>query len=333
MSVDIKFIARIANVSPATVSRVMNGSKPVSPELKDKILQIVQKYNYRPNSMARAMVLKKSNLIGVMTPNVSSNFHAVITAAIERVAEQNGYSVVISNISDDFQKQLKSLQSLSEHQIDGLILLHENTENEIKEFVKNTWIPIVTASVTIPHCFLPSVGIDEEKASYDATKYLISLGHKNIGGIFGKCYSLGEVRKKGFVKALNESGLTINSNFVTYADCTIESGRNACQQLFERGNFPSALFCISDEIAIGCIDYLKNHHILVPQDVSIIGFDDIQLASVFTPSLTTVHQPIDEIGSAAAKLLIDIIEKRVVKEKNILFPSNLVVRESATTVK
>lgn len=328
MKVDIKFIARKAGVSPATVSRVMNGTKAVNPELKEKILQIVSEYNYRPNSMARALILKKSNLIGIMSPNVSSYFHAGLISAIEDAAEEKGYNVVISNVKGDFEGQLKSLHSLSEHRVDGLILLHENSEKEFSILQNNTWIPIVTASVNIPHCAIPAVGIDEESASYAAVKHLIGLGHKKIGGIFGFCHSLGGIRKNGYLKALREAGLTYNENYTAQAECTIEDGYSACARIFGKPNPPTALFCISDEIAVGCMSYLRSIKLRVPEDVSVIGFDDINLAAAVTPSLTTVRQPITEIGKKAAELLINIIENAPVDEKNVILPSELIIRES-----
>lgn len=331
MEVDIKFIAKKAGVSPATVSRVVNRTKSVSPELTKRVMTEIQKYDYHANAMARALILKKSNLIGVMSPNVSNHFHATIISAIEKLANLSGYNVIISNVSHDFERQKKSFLSICERQVDGIILLHENTADEVEWMKSNCSIPIVLASINVPRCTLPTVGIDDQQAAYCATKHLIELGHKKISGIFGNCFSLEVLRRNGFNQALNEFGL--KSENCVFSETSIEAGSEAAEKIFSVSNPPTALFCVSDEIAIGAVDKLINMGYKVPEDVSIVGFDDIQLAEVFRPRLTTIHQPIHTIGKTACKMLMQLIKEEKIERNKIVLPYKLICRDSTETRK
>lgn len=328
MNIDIKFIAKMAGVSPATVSRVMNRTKPVSPKLKEKVMSVVTQYNYHPNSMARGLILKKSCLLGVMTPNVSNAFHAEMISAIEAEANQHGYNVIVANVHDDFTRQKESFAGLCERQVDGIIMLHENSAQEMTALRTLSPVPMVLASIHVPDCDLPSVAIDDRQATEDAVNYLIQLGHKRIGGIFNDCYSLGVLRQEGYEAAFQKNNLPIDKTITAFTECTIESGADCTRRLFGADNPPTALFCVSDEIAIGAIDWLSEAGYRIPEDVSVIGFDDIILARVFRPKLTTVHQPIRKIGHAATVLLLNLMEHKIPDEKNVLLPYEIVLRDS-----
>lgn len=326
MKVDIKFIAKKAGVSPATVSRVVNRTKKVSPELKKRVMAEIEKYDYHANAMARGLILKKSNLIGVMSPSVSNYFHATIISAIEKQANLLGYNVIIVNVSVDFERQKKGFSSICERQVDGIILLHENTAEEINTLISGNSIPMVLASINVPNCQLPAVGIDDMEASYCAVKHLISLGHRKISGIFGNCFSLEVLRKNGFDKALAEANIT--ECHCVWTGTTIEAGSKATEEIFSQPNPPTALFCVSDEIAIGAIDKLIDLGYKVPEDISVIGFDDIQLSEFSRPRLTTIHQPINTIGKKSCEMLMKLIKKEEIENSKIILPYQLVIRES-----
>lgn len=331
MKVDIKFIAKKAGVSPATVSRVLNGSKPVSPQLQEKVMQEIQKYQYRPNSMARGLILKKSNMLAVITPNVSHLFHAKLISAIEAEAEQHGYNVLISNIQEDFKKQKQNFITLCERQVDGILLLHEHTTEEARSLLALTDIPVVLASIHIPYVDAPSVSINDRQASYEAVEYLIKLGHRRIGALLNPCHSLGVLRREGYEKAMNLAGLPILPGYTAYCRCAMEDGASAAEKMFCLEPPPTALFCVSDEIAIGAMDYLLSHGCRVPEDVSVIGFDDIGLAQMIRPRLTSVHQPIELTGQLAARKLIHMIEGRPEEESCTLLPYRLMLRDSCAS--
>lgn len=328
MQIDIKFIAKKAGVSPATVSRVMNRTKPVSPELKEKVMAVVEQYNYHPNSMARGLILKKSCLIGIMTPNVSNAFHSKMIGAIEEEANRAGYNVIVANVHDDFERQKDSFISLCERQVDGIIMLHENSAEEMRILQENSTVPTVLASIHVPSCQLPCVAIDDKRAAEKAVQLLLERGHTRIGGIFNACYSLGVLRREGYENALRNYNITPSPNLTAFAECTIDGGANAAKRLFSLPQPPTALFCVSDEIAIGAIDWLQEAGYKIPEDISVIGFDDIFLSKVFRPRLTTVHQPIQEIGENATRLLLKLINQEALETKHMLLPFEIIERES-----
>jgi LacI family transcriptional regulator len=326
---NIKMIARKAGVSISTVSRVMNGSKPVSPELQKRVYDAVKQMDYKPNSIARSLILNKTNLIGVVVPDVSNSFHAQLLSGIESFAAQAEYGVIICNVYRNLDKKQKYFNLMLERHVDGIILLHDNTLEELAAFQKISSTPLLFASVPVKGANIPFVGIDEVKAAYDAVSHLISKGHRDIGLIYGECYALGALRKEGYSNALKEHGIPIREEFMVQRSSSVECGYQAMERLLKLDHYPSAVFCVSDEIAIGALDCALDRGLKVPEDISLIGFDDIDLSQVVRPKLTTIHQPINEIGKEAAKLLIDIIQKRgkpAVKNENCELASELQLR-------
>lgn len=307
---NIKMIARKAGVSISTVSRVMNGSKPVSPDLQKRVFDAVKQMDYKPNSIARSLILNKTNLIGVVVPDVSNSFHAQLLSGIEGYAAQKEYGVIICNVYRNWDKQQKYFNLMQERHVDGIILLHDNPLEEIAAFHKTSSTPLLFASVPVEGISIPFVGIDEVKAAYDAVSFLISKGHREIGLIFGECYALGKLRSEGYCKALSDHGISIRDEFMVHRPSSVDYGYQAMEQLLSLGEYPSAVFCVSDEMAIGALDCVLDRGLKVPEDISLIGFDDIDLSQVVRPKLTTIHQPIHEIGREAARLIIDIIEKK-----------------------
>ena len=329
MQVDIKFIARKAGVSPATVSRVLNGTKPVSKALQARVLEEVERYGYRPNSLARGLIQGKSSLIGVIVPNVSDLFHAKVISGIEAGANEHGYNVILSNIYTDMERQKRAFAILRERRVDGIILLHENTPRQMEEILPLVEVPLVLASVNVPGSCLPTVGIDDERAAYDTVSYLIRLGHRRIGGIFvSDSYTLNDLRRRGYLRAMAEHGLPVEERYMVTAACTMEEGEAAAEQLFRETPPPTALFCVADELALGAANYLLDRGYRLPEDVSITGFDDINLASVLRPKLTTIHQPMEEIGRRAAGMLLSLMKGTPLEQTHVVLPHRLIVRES-----
>ncbi len=306
---NIKMIARKAGVSISTVSRVMNGSKPVSPELQKRVYDAVQQMNYKPNSIARSLILKKTNLIGVVVPDVSNSFHAQILSGIEECTAHADYGVMICNVYRNMKQQQRYFNLMLERHVDGIILLHENTVDELTDFQKISTTPLVLASVPLEVKGIPFVGIDEVGAAYDAVSFLIGKGHREIGLIYGDCTALGILRKEGYIKAMNDHGLSVNDDFLVQCPCSVAQGYQAMEQILQSEKHPTAVFCVSDEMAVGAMDCTYDKGLKVPEDIAFIGFDDIEISQVVRPRLTTIHQPIKEIGREAAKLLIGLIEQ------------------------
>lgn len=328
MAVDIKFIAKKAGVSIATVSRVLNNTKKVSEPVRQKVLQTVQQYNYRPNTLARGLILNQTNLVGVVLPNVSDLYHARLLSSIEQCAEQYNYNVIVSNVYADFEKEKRSFEVFAERRVDGIVLLHENTPEEMQHLAALAEVPLVLANVNVPGCTLPSVAIDDVRAAFDAVSYLVRIGHTKIAGIFGTGHSLGTLRKQGYLQALQNAGITPNAHWVLDgAECSIKGGAVAVQALARTNELPTAIFCVADEIAIGAMDHLHKLGYEVPRDISVFGFDNISIAGIVRPRLSTVNQPVEEIGARAMKLLAALMRKTDCTTQ-IVLEHSLVLRDS-----
>lgn len=328
LQVDIKFIAKMAGTSPATVSRVLNGTKPVSPALKKKVIDAVEKYNYRPNITARSLILRKSNLIGVLVPNVSVTFHAAMTAAIESEAERNGYHVLVCNISDNFEKEKQTFKMLCGRLVDGIILLHENTPEQTQVLTDISDIPLVLGGIHIPDCSLPCAAIDDEQAAFDATDALLQKEITQVAGLFNNCYSLGTLRLQGFKRALKAHGISADDERIYFDDCTLQGGERTAERIMQGKELPQALFCVSDEMAAGAIHRFLDSGVRVPQDIGVMGFDNISTAQILRPKLSTVAQPIEEIGASSVRLLIDQIENKNSAPSNITLAHQVILRAS-----
>ncbi|AGK98486.1 LacI family DNA-binding transcriptional regulator [Clostridium pasteurianum] len=328
MIVTIKDVARKAGVSAATVSRVINNSKPVNEELRRKVDKVIKDMNYTPNVITRNFLLNQTKLIGVVIPYVSNQFHSIALEGIDEVAAKYGYSIIICNIYQSIEKEYKYFEILKERQVDGVILMHENTEEEIRNFLSERNIPIVLASVTVKGMILPTVRIDEVKAAYDATKYFIKNEHNIVAMICGNGVTAGEYRKLGYIKALKDYGRKIDERYIMQGDFDVKSGYENMKKLLELEKIPTAVFAASDEIAIGAINCIYDFGYKVPEDISLIGFDDIELASVFRPHLTTIRQPIKKIGQGATEMLIKILNNEKIENYDEILDHELIIRQT-----
>lgn len=326
----IKDIAKKANVSVSTVSRVLNNSKYVRDELRERVLKAVEEYGYKPNLVARGLVNKKTNLIGVLIPRLANNFFAEIIEGVENLAHLYGYNILLGTSNNDVQKEVELLSVFVERQLDGIIFSVTEFTDEHRKFFEGLPVPTVFIGQEIEHGTYPYVTIDNVKASYEATKYLIKLGHKRIAIIAGPKddVATGVDRLRGFVKAMEEEGLAVEHGWQIHKYHTIENGYLAASQVMSHEEKPTAIFACSDLLALGAINYLTEHGYSVPNDISVMGFDDIDLASIFKPKLTTVKQFPVEIGAISIRLLIDLMEKGQVLDLRNLVPYRIVVRES-----
>ena len=326
--VDIRFIASQSQVSPATVSRVLNNSKTVSPELRSRVLAVVEKYDFHPNQMARSLISRKSRLIGIVTPKVSNAFHAELISQIEACADRFQYDVIISNIFDDFEKEKKTFRVMRDRQVEGIILLHENSPEEIRILQNIVDIPIVLATVRVKDSELPMVAVDDELAVFEATRYLAQLGHIRIAGVFSDSYSAGTLRKKGFLDCIRNQGLDESEISIYTAECSFSGGKQIAKEILSKEPVPTAIFFTSDEMAIAAINQFQDSGYKVPNDISVFSFDDIELSSYIRPRLSTIHQPIQEIGIKATELLLALIEGTIISQKQYLLPHQVIVRDS-----
>jgi len=332
----ISEVAKLAGVSRATVSKVFNNDEKISKKTRDKVLEIAKKLNYQPSAIARSLRNKKSKAIGLMLPNITNPFFPQVVRGVEEVALENNYVVIFCSFEEQFQKESQYFQLLDNRWIDGIIFSGVTGDKEEKEYIQNIQkrgIPIVFIDRGIEGHFSNLVAIDNEEATFKGTRYLLELGHKRIGFVNGP----GEVklfakRLEGYKRALQESGLEFDKDLVVEGKQNPGVAEQAVKQFLSQKKPPTAIFATSDLVAIALLREVQNRGLGVPEDISIMGFDNVPLASLTSPSLTTVAQPIYKMGVEATKLLIDHIEKKETTKRKIILDTELVIRESTAKV-
>lgn len=333
MRVTIKDIAREAGVSVTTVSRVLNNKADVSDKTREKVLKIIDRLNYNPNSIARGLVMNKTYTIGLIVPDISNAFFAEIAKAIEDELREYGYSVIFCNTDNDKDREKESIDLLRSKQVDGLIgAFSHDSKDEVLALGK-AGFPIVQIDRLVDDSQIPSVIIDNILSGYEATEYLIKKGHRRIAHITGALdTNTGICRAEGYRKALQEYGIEIDEELVMEGDFSQESGYLAMKEILERNKDLTAVFAGNDMMALGAYRAIYAAGLKIPEDISIIGHDDFTLASLVSPALTTMQQPIYKIGKVAASLLIDIIKGKKNKEGLIVVNTSLIERSSVKTI-
>ncbi|SEK75492.1 transcriptional regulator, LacI family [Paenibacillus sp. OK003] len=308
----IKDVAKAANVSVATVSRVLHNLNGYSHKTKVKVLEAVEELGYHPNAIARGLINKRTQTIGVLFPNVSSGFTSEILYGIEEAANEKDYSVIVCNTAADGKRTMKYLQVLREKQVDGVVFTSELLKDEYYHQLKNMKMPVVLVNTHSAKYSIPYVKVDDRQASYQATAYLIEKGHTDIAMIGGTPWDTvaGIPRVEGYRQALADHGIPFEETKIAYGNFHMESGRSAMAKLLEEAPPFTALFAASDEMAIGAMGMAFEKGIKVPEELSIIGYDDLNLAKIIYPPLTTIHQPLAEMGRIAVEKLITLIEEQ-----------------------
>jgi LacI family transcriptional regulator len=328
MGVTIKDIARIANVSHTTVSRALNNSPSINEDTKLKIMAIAEELNYVPNYNAKSLVLDRSYNIALffttLSEGTSSTFFYDTVRDINSVIKEH-YNLVVGAIDD-----YKSFNSINRKRFDGIILMSQsNSDNSFIYDVLEKKIPLVVLNRNVDETSIVNILPGDKRGAYKAATYLIENGHKDIAIIEGKKEFKSTIeRKEGFLKALIEKKLQINSEYIVEGDYTFESGRSAMKRLLSLKKIPTAVFCSNDEMAVGAIKAVFEAGLNVPEDVSIIGFDDNRLAEFITPALTTVNRQISEVSRKGAEKLFNIIENGSTVGEKIYIDTELVERES-----
>ncbi|WP_066870813.1 LacI family DNA-binding transcriptional regulator [Clostridium mediterraneense] len=330
MATSIKDVAKEAGVSIATVSRVLNDIDVVNEETKKKVQDAIKKLGYRPNIVARSLKTQRTRTIGIVVPDISSQLYPEIVRGAEDVANIYKYNVMLCNSDFDIEKEKEYLRVLREKMVDGILYMSSALEDEILDLINELDIKTVLVETSDKEGKLPSVSIDNVRASYDATKYLIEKGRKNIAfiGIEKSEKNAFGMRCEGYEKALTDSNIKYDKELCYFNNLKIKSGREGVLELLDRGQKFDAIVCASDEIAVGAINTLREKGIRVPEDVSVIGFNNIEIAKNFYPSITTVAQPMYDMGSVAMRMLIKLLNKQELEEAYYELPYELIERSS-----
>ena len=326
----IKDIARVAGVSTATVSRALSDSSLVTEATRDKVREAARKLNYRLNVRARNLRIQKSMAVLLVVRNMSNPFYLDIFKGVEAIARAAGYVVLMGNTEDDADREIEYFDMLRDGHADGMILMTGNLPEDHQVLDPTAGlVPIVVALEAVDHSGLAHVQIDNHAASKTAVEHLLSLGHTRIGHIAGPVPEvLGQLRLDGFRDAMNTAGHSVPDAFEAVGDYSIQSGRRCCREIFQSSEKPTALFVANDEMAFGAIGELRDMGLRVPEDVSVIGFDDLFVSDSFSPPLTTIRQPSVDIGQKSMMVLLDILGSRVRSPEISQMPTELVVRGS-----
>ncbi|ATO37190.1 LacI family DNA-binding transcriptional regulator [Geobacillus thermodenitrificans] len=334
MSHTIKDVAKKANVSIATVSRVLNGQGGYSIKTKEKVLSAIKELGYQPNALARGLINKRTKTIAILFPEVSSMFSAKILRGVENVVHEQGASVIVCNTASNGIRTMKYLQLLHEKRIEGIIFVSEVLKEEYYEAVSSMNIPIVLAATETYRYQLPYVKVNDRHAAYTAVEYLINKGHQKIGMISGNKYDpiAGHPRIEGYKEALRRNYITVNEKYIVDAKgFGFKDGFENLPRLLEAAPDITAVFAASDEMAVGVISAAYRLGIRIPDDLSVIGYDNLPLGEMSIPPLTTVAQPLEEIGEMAANMLFTMIETGETMESRIM-PHKIIERASVKTL-
>ncbi|MBQ8147961.1 MAG: LacI family DNA-binding transcriptional regulator [Lachnospiraceae bacterium] len=319
----IREVAKLAGVSPATVSRVINGTAKVDDEKKERVLQVISETGFVPNEVARSLFKKSAKTIGLIIPSIENPFFTQLAGVIDRVADANGFRVILCNTADDFEKEKSALQMLAAMNADGIILTTNNME--IQSFVDELSIPVVVTDRLISNQGIHNyVHCDHYGGGRLAMEHLIESGCKNVVCIQGpQNVSSARARYEGYRDVCKEQGIVEQ---VVNCDYDFHEGLAISEQLLEKYPQVDGILACNDMVAISIYKVLHKRKIAVPEQIQVIGFDDIMLSSLMTPELTTIAQPIEEIGRKAAELIIHREEQG--EEREYVFPAKLVVRET-----
>ena len=326
----IKDIARVAGVSTATVSRALSDSSLVTEATRDKVRTAAKQLDYRLNVRARNLRIQKSMAVLLVVRNMSNPFYLEIFNGVEAVAREAGYVLLMGNTEDEAARDIEYFDMLRDGNADGMILMTGQAPEDHQLLRGGGGVPpVVVALEAIENSGLAHVQIDNREAACKAVRHLTELGHRRIGHIAGPVLEiLGVLRRDGFRRTMAEAGLPVPDSYEAIGDYSIQSGRRCCRRIFQNDTPPTALFCSNDEMAFGAIGELRDMGLSVPEDVSVVGFDNIVISDSFSPPLTTVSQPSAIIGRTAMTMLLDILAGRRRETRITVIPTELIVRGS-----
>ncbi|WP_178019098.1 substrate-binding domain-containing protein [uncultured Paenibacillus sp.] len=339
-------IAKEANVSVATVSRVLNNTAPVKKETRERINELISKYQFQPNALARSLSKKETGMIGIILPDITNPFFPEVLSGFDLEARKRGYTYFLCDTvsasvdsTEQYIRESQYLNALAEKQVDGIVMMGGRVDlakpdqqliEEVAEIGKR--LPVLLVNGRLPKSGLNRVAVDERHGAELAAQHLIELGHRDIAIVGGFRHMSNTVeRTSSFMKRIGRFGLEVRKEWVLHGGFSVASGTAFMNQLLELPKRPTAVFCLNDLVAIGVLKAAVKAGLRVPEDLSIIGYDDIPFASNSIPELTTVSLRTHELGRTAGEVLHQMITKTKVNKTTLLKPE-LVVRESTAAL-
>jgi len=328
MTVSIKDIARVAHVSPSTVSRALANSSRVKPDTRIQIQHLASEMGYFPSQVARSLVMQRTRTIGLIATTITDLFQAEVIQFVEQTALKHSYSVILAHSGSESERELAELQVLRERRVDGIILVSARADPTCVSALRGVGMPIILINNVRNDEYVGSVRVDNRGGSRQATEHLLELGHRRIAYISGPSTEWDNVeRQKGYEQALLSYGLSPDPALIAPGDSRPRGGMESMEKLLALSHPPTAVFCYNDASALGALRAAHAAGLRVPQDLSVVGFDNIDLAAHFEPPLTTIAQPMQDMGQKAVEMILDLLAGAQAPEDCVL-PGHLIVRES-----
>jgi len=324
-------VAKLAGVSTATVSRVINLPETVRHGTREKVNRAMKICNYKYNALARGFVTKQSNTIGLIIPTINNPVFAESTSGVQDYADQQNIQVILGNTYYQYEQEESLVQTLREKQVDGLLITTTNPKGTVIKALADENFPFVLLYSTVRKGTVSAVGVDNYQGGYRATEHLVKLGHERIGMAAGS-FSISDRsfhRWYGYRQCLKDHGIAYDRDLLVQTDYSLTGGRDSVKKMLSGKNPPTAVFCSNDFLALGAMKGARELGLNLPGELSIVGFDDIQIASYVIPELTTIRQPAYEMGKLGAELLVQCIQERT-KPVQLMLESSLIVRDSTT---
>ncbi|KIL49800.1 LacI family DNA-binding transcriptional regulator [Jeotgalibacillus soli] len=326
----IKDIAEIAKVSRTTVSRVINDTGYVSDDARERVLQAIKRTGYIPSEYAKSLRTKQTKVIGVILPKISTETVSRMVSGITEELSHYGYQVLLANTNLDPVLEIDYLKLLKARQVDGIILVATNVSDALIKEIHKLTIPFAVLGQEIPG--VTSIHYDDYQAAYDITRHVIKKGHTSIGfiGVPEADQAVGYERKRAFIQAMRDHALPLNEHWIQEAKFDIDSGNEAIKRMFESRDklAPTAVIAVTDRLAIGAMQYLKERGLSIPHDIGITGMGNSELSRYVTPPLTTIHYHYKTAGEEVARIILDKIDGKNNDEKKSALSYRLIERDS-----
>ncbi|MFC7370386.1 LacI family DNA-binding transcriptional regulator [Fictibacillus iocasae] len=329
---NIHDVAKLANVSIATVSRVINGQGGVRPKTEERILLAINELGYIRSAAARTMKKKETKTVGVIVPDIKNPFFPIVMAGIEQKAREKGYFTILSSTDESMAVEENIMRNFIERGVDGVIVTTANENSDHLKLLETQGIPIVAVDRVLNKLSVDTVLVDNEQGAFDAVSHLIKLGHERIAIICGPLDTTPASRRlMGFKRAMNENGLAVNSRFIVQGNFQEDGGYQAARKLFSQKERPTAIFSSNNLMSLGCLKAMQDLNWKLGQEVAFVGFDDIDIATLIEPRLTVVSRPMDHLGELAFQMLHErMLAKEHLPKREFILSPELIIRDSCS---
>lgn len=330
MAITIYDVARDANVSMATVSRVVNGNQNVKPSTRRKVLESIERLGYRPNAVARGLASKKTTTVGVIIPDIATRFYGELSRGVADIATMYEYNIILSNSDERPERELELIVDHLGKQVDGIIFMSDSVSEEVRQEMSRSPVPIVLAGTLDTEGQFATVNIDYEQAAYEAVVRLLENGHKDIVFVTGPLSrDINRTHKKvGYERALKEAGIEVKEELIIEIEDSYDAGYESWEIVKQLEVQPTAFFSVNSTIAVGVLNGIRDAGYSVPEDYELICYEHSNLTRIVRPKLTSVVVPLYDIGAVAMRLLTKLMDGEEVEEKYIQLPYHFADRDS-----